>query len=165
MREFRRQVTTLGVTYGTTVDQLEAFVEGIRAILRANPKVRQDAFEVHFRNFGASSLEVFLYFFLKVDTWSDELAQRQNLFLEIIRLAEELNIEFAFPTQTLHIESMAAQSAFTKQPVPSREEMLASIMAHAPEGERSVPHGRPYTDHGFRPGTAIARSDFDDDHG
>ena len=31
---------------------------------------------------------------------------KQDLYLKIIRLAEDLEVEFAFPTQTLHVESL-----------------------------------------------------------
>ena len=139
MRQFRRCTVTLGVTYSTTPAQMRAFVEGIRAILQANPKVRQDAYEVCFRNFGASGLEVLLYFFFKTDTWSDELAQRENIFLEVLRLAEALDVQFAFPTQTLHIESQV-----TREPrSPKRdldEAALASVVtSFGPGGSASRP--------------------------
>ena len=97
MRQYRRCMVTLGLTYDSTPDQVRAFVEGVRAILKANPKVRKDAYEVHFRDFGDSALEILLYFFFETDTWSDELAQRQNIFLEIMRLAREIGVSFAFP--------------------------------------------------------------------
>ena len=111
LRTYRRQVVTLGVTYDTSPEQIQAFVEGIRAIFQNNPAVRKDAYEVHFRNFGDSALELFLYFFLKVDSFSEELRQRHNLFLEIMRLAKELNVDFAFPTQTVQVEGQVPLEA------------------------------------------------------
>ena len=46
-----------------------------------------------------------VYFFFEVKDWSMELVERQNIYLEILRLAQELKVEFAFPTQTLHIDT------------------------------------------------------------
>ena len=37
--------------------------------------------------------------------WSTELRERHRLFTDIIRLAKGLDIEFAFPTQTLYLRS------------------------------------------------------------
>lgn len=151
MREFRRCMVTLGVTYDTTPAQMRAFVEGIRAILQANPKVRKDAYEVSFRNFGASGLEVLLYFFFKTDTWSDELAQRENIFLEVLRLAQQLDVQFAFPTQTLHIESHATREARSPK-VELDEAALAEIVrSFGPGGSASRPIPQHLTT-GYLPG-------------
>ncbi|MEM9400532.1 MAG: mechanosensitive ion channel family protein, partial [Verrucomicrobiota bacterium] len=104
-REYRRVRTILGVTYDTPPDKIEAFLEGIKNIIKANKYTRKDYFHVVFSDFGASSLDILLYFFLIVPDWSQELVQRQNVYLEIIRLANELGVDFAFPTQSLHIET------------------------------------------------------------
>lgn len=105
MREFRRVKHFIGVTYDTPSVKMEAFLEGIKNIIKANPYTRKDYFHVVFNRFGPSSLDIMLYFFLKVADWSTELVERQNVFLEIMRLGEALEIEFAFPTQTLHMET------------------------------------------------------------
>ena len=68
-----------------------------------------------FKEYGPSSLDIMLYYFLDVPDWSEELVQKQNIYLEIFRLAEELKIDFAFPTQTLHVESFPE-----KQPLNSK---------------------------------------------
>lgn len=104
-REFRRITATLGVTYDTPPEKLEAFLEGIKNIIKANPHTRKDYFHVVFSGYGDSALEIMLYFFFKVPDWSTELVQRQNVYLEILRLAAGLEIDFAFPTQSLHVES------------------------------------------------------------
>lgn len=133
-RRFRRCNITLGITYDATPDQIQAFVEGVRAILKANADVRQDAYEVHFRDFGASALEVLAYFFFDVDSWTAELKARQNVFLEILRLAGALGVEFAYPTQTLHIEKGDAKD----KSAPTRKELAKIAGAFGPKGERST---------------------------
>ena len=45
MREYRRLKTVLNLTYATTPEQIEAFVEGIKAIVKANKHFRQDFYE------------------------------------------------------------------------------------------------------------------------
>ena len=162
MRQYRRCNVTLGLTYDTSPDQIQAFVEGIRAILRANPAVRQDAFEVSFRNFGDSALEILLYFFFQVPTWTEELTQRQNVFLEIMRLAKSLNVDFAFPTQTLHVESVAASKPLEPRVSPPRAELKKLVEAFAPEGGKSLPESPLLTD-GYYPLPQEKGSDDDVD--
>lgn len=105
VREYRRTVATLGVTYDTPPEMLEAFMEGIKNIINASPYSRKDYFHVIFKEFGPSSLDIMLYFFFKCPDWSTELLARQNVYLEILRLADSLGVDFAYPTQSLHIET------------------------------------------------------------
>lgn len=105
-REFRRIRTFLGVTYDTPPKKMEAFVEGIKEIIRQNPATRKDLYHVVFNGYKDSSLEVMIYCFLVVPDWAEELKQREQIFLEIYRLAEKLGVSFAFPTQTLHVGSL-----------------------------------------------------------
>ena len=45
------------------------------------------------------------YIFFEVPTWGEELCCRHEILIEIIRLAESLGVNFAFPTTTLHMET------------------------------------------------------------
>ena len=103
-RTYRRVKTTLSVTYNTPADKLNKFIEGIKQILRNTPSVRQENFHVVFNNYGESSLNILLYFFLKVPDWTEELQQKELVFLEIHKLAENLGVSFAFPSRSLYIE-------------------------------------------------------------
>ncbi|MEZ4220999.1 MAG: mechanosensitive ion channel family protein [Polyangiaceae bacterium] len=151
-RRYRRTFVTLNLTYDTSAEQMQAFVEGVRAIIAANPHTWKDKYEVHMSGFGASSLDVMLYFFFDVETWSDELRQRHNVYLEILGLAEALGVAFAFPTRTLHLETVAAPGAArSAADARAREELVAVIQSYAPGGERSRPGDRELS-HGFLPG-------------
>ena len=105
-RRRRRFKSHLTVAYDTTAAQMEAFVEGIRATVAGKPDMYQDTCEVHFHQMSSSSLDVLVYVFILSDTWSGELAMRQALMLEWMRLAADLEIEFAYPTNTTHIASL-----------------------------------------------------------
>ncbi|MDX1672019.1 MAG: mechanosensitive ion channel, partial [Balneolaceae bacterium] len=82
LREYRRLKMTLNLTYDTTPHQMEAFVEGIKAIIKGHPHIRQDFYEVSFHEYGSHSLDVLVYLFFKVPDWSQELQHRHNLLLE-----------------------------------------------------------------------------------
>jgi MscS family membrane protein len=38
-----------------------------------------------------------------VPDWNTELRERERLFIDIVRLADKLGVQFAFPTQTVHL--------------------------------------------------------------
>lgn len=105
-RRFRRISTSLGVQYDTPPEKIEAFCEGIRELIRKHPYTRKDFYLVHFKEFAASSLNIMLYVFHEAPDWATEMRERQRLFIDILHLAKALGVEFAFPTQTLHVASM-----------------------------------------------------------
>ncbi|MEP5834950.1 MAG: mechanosensitive ion channel family protein, partial [Balneola sp.] len=140
-REYRRLLTTLNLTYSTSPEQMEAFVEGIKAIVKSNSHFRQDFYEVHFNAFGAHSLDVMVYVFFKVPDWSTELQQKHNFFLEVLKLAKEVGVEFAFPTQTLHVDSFHKDEPRQVGEPRTEEELAASVTEYGPNGSKSNPDG------------------------
>ncbi len=122
VRVYRRFVTRIGVTYETPPELIEVFVEGIRELVRNHPTTRKDYFEVHFNEMGDFSLKILVYLFFDVKTWTDELAGKQRLLLGIMHLAKELGIGFAFPTQTLHIDSFPEKEGLSLTHEQSKEE-------------------------------------------
>ncbi|HET8864530.1 MAG TPA: mechanosensitive ion channel family protein [Gracilimonas sp.] len=141
LRKYRRLKTVLNLTYSTTPEQMEAFVEGIKAIVKANKHFRQDMYEVHFNSFGAHSLDVLVYVFFDVPDWSTELQQRHNFFLEILRLAEEVGVEFAFPTQTLHMDSFYKDEPRKVGEERNEEELASVVHEFGPDGKKRKPDG------------------------
>lgn len=141
LREYRRLKMMLNLTYSTTPEQMEAFVEGIKAIIKANDNIRQDYYEVHFNEYGAHSLNVLVYLFFDVETWSEELQQRHNFLLEIYRLAEEIGIEFAFPTKTIHVDSFYKDTPREVGKKRSEDELATAVYAFGPDGTLAKPEG------------------------
>ena len=102
-RKYRRWKTHIGVQYDTPPDKLIAFTEGIRELVRSHPFTRKDYFQVWVNQWSASSMDVLLYIFFEVPDWSTELRERERMFVDIVRLADKLGVQFAFPTQTVHL--------------------------------------------------------------
>lgn len=107
----RRVKMTMGVTYQTTSEQMQELLKRIRAMLAADEGVDQDFFIVRFTEFGASSLDVFLYYFTKSTKWDEHLAVREGVNLKIMGIVAELGLSIAYPTRTLHLESVPAGMA------------------------------------------------------
>ena len=102
-RAYRRIKTTLGLTYDTPPTKLEAFCEGVRELIRRHPHTRKDSFHVYVHEFGPNSIDVMLQCHIVTTDRSTELQERERLYLDILKLAEGLKVEFAFPTQTVHM--------------------------------------------------------------
>ncbi|MGF1468234.1 MAG: mechanosensitive ion channel family protein [Sandaracinaceae bacterium] len=169
-RDARRTFLKVGLQYDTTAEQMEAFCDGVRGILAANPAVKKDSYYVVFSGFGDSSLEVMLYFFFVVDSWAEELRQRHLVFLELLRLAKEVGVSFAFPTRTLHLATQAPPKERPAAKVPDEDALGAAVLAFGPGGRLARPAG-PRISHGWYPGAALGpgsdpdadRSDSRDD--
>lgn len=141
-RKYRRTYTTLRLTYDTTPEQLQAFCEGVRAIMKANPYSRKDYYEIHVSGLGEWGIDVMLYIFFEVPNWSVELRERHNVYLEILRLAQDLKVRFAIPTQRMHHEFVAAPGATREVPMaPAPEQLGQVVLSYGPGGERARPEG------------------------
>ncbi|OHX66850.1 mechanosensitive ion channel family protein [Flammeovirga pacifica] len=102
-REFRRFKTYLSIPYGTPPEKIEMFIKAIKKAVEEHPRTRKDFYEVRLNNFSRSSLDILLYIFFITKDWSEELQAREYLMLKILRIAEQMGIDFAFPTQTIHL--------------------------------------------------------------
>ena len=103
-RKFRRMKHMLALRYDTDPDRIQEFVDGIRSLILKNPAMRHDYFEIHLNRFADSSVDVLVYCFFRVPDWHEELSERHNFLLSILRLAKEIGVDFAFPTRTLALE-------------------------------------------------------------
>ena len=78
---------------------------GIKQLIADHPLTNKTNFNVRFNDFGESSLNILVYFYIETTDYSAELEAREEILLRIMDLAKELGIDFAFPTRTLVIET------------------------------------------------------------
>lgn len=109
LRAYRRFHTQLALTYDTPSELIKLFVEGLREIVKNHPNTRKDYYEIYLNEMADSSLNVMFYIFFEASSWSDELKGRHEILLSIIEFANEVGVNFAFPTQTLHMETFAGK--------------------------------------------------------
>ena len=100
----RRIKMTIGLTYDASPKQMREALKRIETILKEDEGVDQDYMLVQFTDFGPSSLDVFLYYFSKSTVWREYLETRERVNLKIMECLEEMGLEFAFPTQTMHLK-------------------------------------------------------------
>ena len=106
LRTYRRYATSITVTYQTKPAQMEEFVAGIRKIVNEHPKVQGGSATVQFHEMSSSSLDIFYAAVFNVTDYGEWLACRQEVFLAVMKLAEEMQISFAFPSTSVYIEQM-----------------------------------------------------------
>lgn len=141
-REVRRTRTILGITYDTPPEKIEAFIQGIQNIILANPNTFKDLYQVVFEGFGDSSLNILVNFFIRAEDVSHELDIRQNIFIEILRLAKKMEIDFAFPTTTLHMETFPEKRpSVIRHEKWDREQIAQTAQSFAKGGAESQPRG------------------------
>lgn len=117
-RTYRRYTTKLNLLYSTAPDRLEAFCEGIRELVRVHPHTRKDSFQVWVNDMSDYSLQVLLYVFWKCADWESELRERHRFLVDVHRLARTLELEFAYPTSTVHLDRESPElgsSEFTRE--------------------------------------------------
>jgi len=107
LREQRRINMDIGITYDSSPDQVRAAVEGIRQIISRHPGIDQTSHIVRFSDFGASSLNILVYCFANTAAWADYLVIREDINLRIMDLFDELDVDFAFPSQSLYLHDMS----------------------------------------------------------
>lgn len=139
LRPRRRVKMMLGLTYDTPPDLLQAFVEGVRAILAAHPHV-QRTYEVHTYQFSASSIDILVYYHVVVPGWHEELETRSQNMMEFMRLAQRLGVSFAFPSTSVYLESTP------DKPLPARPEQPVTELSgladsFGPGGDNARPLG------------------------
>ena len=113
----RRQRFFIQVTYDTPSSKLEEFATEIKQLLVEHPITNKRDIRVRFNEFGDSSLNILVYFYLEVRDITTELMERESILFEIMEIAQRLGVEFAFPTRTLHIAAGPAPA-----PAPTKFE-------------------------------------------
>jgi MscS family membrane protein len=99
----------LGLTYASQPGQLEGIVADLRALLLAHPGVDPREVHVYFREFGASSLDLWMAYELTEPDFGRSLAIKQEINLAIMRAVEARGLAFAFPTRTVELTGPAIE--------------------------------------------------------
>jgi small-conductance mechanosensitive channel len=104
----RRVVFGLGVTYDTPRETMVRIPTMIREIVEAQEGVRFD--RAHFKAYGAFSLDIEVVYYVLSPDFGVYMDAQQAINLEIMRSFEAEEIEFAFPTQTLHLHRVSSSA-------------------------------------------------------
>lgn len=124
MRRYRRYKTMISITYDTAPEIMDVYVEGLRKIVENHPNTRKDSYHVYVNSFAGSSIDILFYIFFEVPDWGQELKARHEVNLAIVKLADQLGVRFAFPTQTVHVEDFPEKKSLTPEPTNDTQDAL-----------------------------------------
>lgn len=110
-RGVRRIKMHIGLTYGTTETQMTKIVEEIKYMLHNHPNISQkETLLVNFDSFGDSALNIFIYTFTATSNWEKYLNIREDIHLKIMKIVEENDSSFAFPSQSVYVEQLPGEN-------------------------------------------------------
>jgi MscS family membrane protein len=102
----RRVEQVIGLTYDADAGQMQEIVEEFRRLILAEGEVDPASVICYFRDFSATSLDLWLVFNVRDPDFHRHMALRQRLNLAFMRAVEARGLSFAFPTQTVHVASL-----------------------------------------------------------
>ena len=91
--------TIVRLRYETTPDQVRWVLVRIRALLDAHPRVDPDTSRARFSGFGASSLDIELFVYVRTRDNLEFLAVREDLCLRIMDIVTAAGTALALPAQ------------------------------------------------------------------
>ena len=106
-RTNRRINWIIGLEYSSTLDQIKNLTEFLKNYLIQNEDfIVNDNYKAFVRldKFNDSSIDILIYCFTATNDWEKYLEIKEKLAIEIKKKVEELNLNFAFPSQSIYIE-------------------------------------------------------------
>ena len=103
LRKVRRVKFNVGLTYETSAEQIKAIVNDIQEMINLHEKTNQDG-RVRFQEFGASSLDIMVIYFVNSPRWEDLIDVKEDINYKIIEIVQKHKSDFAFPTTTVYLQ-------------------------------------------------------------
>ena len=100
----RRVKTNIGLIYSTPVKQIKNIVNDIQQLIDEHKQTNQDG-KVRFLNFGDSSLDVMVLYFVNSPDWNILVDTQQEINFKIIEIVKKHESDFAYPTTSVFLEN------------------------------------------------------------
>lgn len=100
----RRIVMQFGITYETPHERVKEVLGIVTRIFDSTNGTRLD--RVHFTTFGDSALIYEVVYFVESSDYTEYLDIQQRVNFELMDRFAEVGIEFAYPTQTVHVKQV-----------------------------------------------------------
>jgi MscS family membrane protein len=99
--------SVLRLRYGTTGEQLQTVLDGIRQLLSGHPLLDKSSARIRLIAFGAQAIELELFAYVTTSDFATYLEVRERLLLQIASLVEASGTAFAGPTEFVHLREGA----------------------------------------------------------
>jgi MscS family membrane protein len=102
----RRIKETIGIRYDDA-DKMDEIIKDVTGMLKQHEAIdTNQTLIVNFNTFAPSSLDFFIYTFTRTTNWVKFHEIKQDVLLKILKIIEQHGAQVAFPTSTLHVDSM-----------------------------------------------------------
>ena len=98
----RRVKLNVGLTYETSAEQIKLIVKDIQDYINQHSKTDQKG-KVRFSEFGSSSLDIMVIYFVDSPKWEDLINVKQEVNYKIMEIVKHHKSDFAFPTTTVYL--------------------------------------------------------------
>tara|TARA_Y100001970_G_scaffold88081_1_gene111187 strand:- start:11009 stop:12136 length:1128 start_codon:yes stop_codon:yes gene_type:complete len=108
-RHHRRIRWLIGLEYKTSTKQLKDIRDEITKLISLDKnfaKNENSNFFVRIDSFSDSSIDMLIQAFTITNDWGEYLKVKENLAVQIIEIVEKNSSSFAFPSQSLYVESL-----------------------------------------------------------
>jgi len=122
-RHHRRIRWLIGLEYKTNIDQLKKIRDQITKLITENndfAKNENSGFFVRIDSFSDSSIDMLVQAFTVTNDWSEFLRIKEELAVSIIEIVESNKAGFAFPSQSLYVESFPIEKPEIFNPKSSK---------------------------------------------
>ena len=112
MRPIRRVKFSVGLTYHTSIEQIKKIVADMQTMIDNHPrttnaegkKSKDKEGKVRFDEFGDSSLNIFVLYYVDSPSWENLIDVRQDINYKIMEIVKKHKSDFAFPSTTVYLE-------------------------------------------------------------
>ena len=112
-RHHRRIRWLIGLEYRTTTDQLKKIRDEINEMIVNNnnfAKNKHTSYYVRIDSFSDSSIDMLVQAFTQSNDWGEYLQIKEELAVKIIKIIEDNKAGFAFPSQSIYVESLPSET-------------------------------------------------------
>ena len=109
-RHHRRIRWLIGLEYKTTVDQLKNIRDELTNLIEKENDFAKNvntSYFIRIDSFSESSIDMLVQVFTETNDWGEYLKIKENLAVKIIEIVETNQAGFAFPSQSIYIESIS----------------------------------------------------------
>lgn len=137
-RLFRRYILTVGIQYDTPPALIEAFCGGMKTLVESYSCTRKDDIRIFVSEFADSSINIQVQCFFIVSSVAEENSAKHRLNMDVLKLANRMGVQFAFPSVTQYnIETAAPgypiMESLNEAPIPEKfgqqqaQEMISGV--------------------------------------
>ena len=113
-RHHRRIRWLIGLEYKTSISQLKKIRDDITKLINDNndfAKNENSSFFVRIDSFSDSSIDMLVQVFTVTNDWSEFLKIKEELAVSLIEIVEVNKASFAFPSQSLYVETFPSDQS------------------------------------------------------